>query len=200
MLDNKDIEIIKKEVESLIKQDKIVVEKKNKGKFTDFFLENSRKSFDFASVLMEISTSQKIQETLGYPNFDGNLWTINASYYSMFYMVRALLESSGIKIRSDSFTQSIHQMTFQALIYFFYINRRLERRLIEDFQEAIEESGEILGKEKAKKLVEEYKSEKEKRNIFTYELGQIAMQNKAETSIKRAKSFNQEIKKIIKLN
>ena len=200
MLDNKEIEIIRREVENLIKQDKITINKSSKGKFTDFFLENARKSFDSAKVLMEISTSQKLQETLGYPNFDGSLWTINASYYSMFYIVRALLESSRIKIKSDSSTQSIHQMTFQALIYFFYINKRLEKRLIEDFQEAIKESGEILGKEKAKKLVEEYKSEKEKRSMFTYELGQIAMQNKAKTSIDRAKFFNQEIRKIINLN
>ncbi len=199
MLDNKELEIIKKEIENLIQQEKIIVEKNSKGKFTDFFLENSRKSFDSARVLMDLSINPKLQETLGYSNFDGSLWTINASYYSMFYMVRGLLENFGIKIKSDSNTQSIHQMVFQALIYFFYMNKRLERKLIEDFHEAIQESSEILGKEKAKKLVEEYKSEKDKRGIFTYELGQIAMQNKAETSIKRAKFFNQEIRKMIKL-
>ena len=197
MLDNKEIEIIKKEIESLVKQDKIIIEKNKPGKFTSFFLDNSRKSFDSAKVLMDISTNLKLQEELGYPNFDGNLWTINASYYSMFYMVRGLLESSGIKIKSDSATQSIHQIVFQSLVYFFYMNKRLEKKLIEDFHEAILESGEILGKEKAKKLVEDYKSEKDKRGIFTYELGQIAMQNKAKTSLERAKLFNQEIRKII---
>lgn len=199
MLDNKELEIIKKEIGRLIKQDKIIVEKTNKSKFTDFFLANSKKSFDSAKVLKDISDDSKLQETLGYPNFDGSLWTINASYYSMFYMARALLESSGIKIKSDSSTQSIHQIVFQALVYFFYINKRLEKKLIEDFREAIQESGEILGKEKAKKLVEEYKSEKDKRGIFTYELGQIAMQNKAKTSLERAKFFNQEIRKLIEL-
>ena len=199
MLDNKEIEIIKKEIESLVKQDKIIIEKNKPGKFTSFFLDNSRKSFDSAKVLMDISTNLKLQEELGYPNFDGNLWTINASYYSMFYMVRGLLESSGIKIKSDSATQSIHQIVFQSLVYFFYMNKRLEKKLIEDFHEAILESGEILGKEKAKKLVEDYKSEKDKRGIFTYELGQIAMQNKAKTSLERAKLFNQEIRKMIKL-
>ena len=79
------------------------------------------------------------------------------------------------------------------------INKKLERKLIEDFHEAVQESSEILGSEKAKKLIEEYKSEKDKRNLFTYELGQIAMQNKAKTSLERAKFFNQEIKKLIKL-
>ena len=199
MLDNKELEIIKKEIDNLIKQDKIIVEKTSKPKFTGFFLTNSKRSFDSAKVLKDISDDSKLQETLGYPNFDGSLWTINASYYSMFYMARALLENSGIKVKSDSSTQSIHQMVFQALVYFFYINKRLERKLIEDFREAIQESSEILGKEKAKKLVEEYKSEKDKRGIFTYELGQIAMQNKAKTSLERAKFFNQEIRKLIEL-
>jgi hypothetical protein len=114
-------------------------------------------------------------------------------------MARALLENNGIKLKTDSSTQSIHQITFQALVYFFYMNKKLERRLIEDFQEASQESGEILGKEKAKRLIEEYESEKEKRGRFTYELGQTAMQNKAKTSLERARFFNQEIKKILEL-
>ena len=91
MLDNKDLDKIKREIENLINQNKIIVEKNTKGKFTDFFLENSRKSFDSAKALMDISTNQKLQETLGYSNFDGSLWVINSSYYSMFYIARGLL-------------------------------------------------------------------------------------------------------------
>lgn len=197
MPENKELEIVKKEIENLISQGKIIVNKNEKDRFSKFFLENSKKSFDSAKILMEASTNKKLQEELGYPEFDGSLWVINSSYYSMFYMVRALLENSGIKIKSDSTTQSIHQIVFQSLVYFFYMNKRLEKKLIDDFQEAITESGEILGKEKANKLIEEYKSEKEKRGIFTYELGQIAMQGKAKTSLERARFFNQEIKKIL---
>ena len=118
----------------------------------------------------------------------------------MFYMARALLESTGVKIKSDSSIQSIHQIIFQCLVYFFYLNKKLEKKLIEDFQEASEESGEILGKEKAKRLIEDYASEKDKRGIFTYNLGQIAMQGKAKTSLERARLFNQEIHKLINLS
>ena len=197
MLEDKELDIIKSNVEKLMKEDKIIINKQEKGRFTSFFLENSRKSFDSAKLLMEVSNKQELQEKLGYPDFDGYLWVINSSYYSMFYMVRALLESAGVKIKTDTSIQSIHQLTFQALVYFFYMNKRLEKKLIEDFQEASEESGESLGKEKAKKLMEEYEFEKEKRGIFTYELGQIAMQGKAKTSLERARFFNQEIKKIL---
>ena len=47
--------------------------------------------------------------------------------------------------------------------------------------------------------MEEYKSEKEKRAMFTYDPGQIAMQGKAKTSLERARLFNQEIRKLIDL-
>jgi len=67
MLDNKEIEIIKKEVENLVKQEKIIIEKNNHGKFTNFFLDNSKKSFDSTKLLMEISTNSKLQETMGLP-------------------------------------------------------------------------------------------------------------------------------------
>ncbi|MEK6906001.1 MAG: hypothetical protein AABW81_00075 [Nanoarchaeota archaeon] len=199
MLDNKELNIIKRNIENLTKEEKIVIDKKNKGKFTNFFLENSKKSFDSAKLLMEVSLNQKLKDNLGYSNFEGYLWVINSSYYSMFYMARALLENVGIKIKSDSSTQSIHLLTFYALVYFFYMNKKLEKKLVDDFHEASEESGEILGKEKAKKLIGDYELEKQKRDIFTYEIGQIAMQNKAKTSLERAKFFNQEIKKMLGL-
>ncbi|MBS3137947.1 hypothetical protein J4232_05925 [Candidatus Woesearchaeota archaeon] len=51
--------------------------------------------------------------------------------------------------------------------------------------------------EKAKELIEEYYSEKEKRARFTYELRTVALENKAETSLKKARRFNEEIRKIL---
>ena len=54
-----------------------------------------------------------------------------------------------------------------------------------------------MGKEKAKTLVEDYFSEREKRSRFTYEMGEIAMPNKAQTSLDRARRFNETIRKMI---
>ena len=50
-----------------------------------------------------------------------------------------------------------------------------------------------------KELIEDYFYEKKKRGTFTYEMGAIAMQNKAQTSLERAKRFNEEIRKIIEI-
>ncbi len=131
---------------------------------------------------------------MGFSSFNGFLWVINSSYYSMFYMARALLESIGVKIKTD---ESIHFQVFNALVYYFYSNGKLERHFIEELQNAGDEASQILGKEKAKEVVSDYSSEKEKRAKFTYEMGEIALKNKAETSLNRAKKFNEEIRKIL---
>ncbi|MEK6823987.1 MAG: hypothetical protein AABY06_03030 [Nanoarchaeota archaeon] len=177
------------------------------SKYVDFFIKNAKDSLDSAKVLFDISTNEKTKNTLGMPNFNGFLWVINSSYYSMFYMARALLESIGVKIKAE---ESVHFLVFNALVYYFYSNGKLEKHFIEDFENAQEESSEILGREKvnskfpsqaqekAKEIINDYSNEKEKRARFTYEIGEIAMKSKAETSLNRAKKFNEEIRKILK--
>ena len=193
MIDEKKL----KEAESRVKhyiRDGIIKTKQEK-EFTDFFLTNAEKSLNAANALFDLSTDKDMQEKTGYINFDGFLWAVNASYYSMFYMARALLENEGIKIKSDL---SIHALTFDTMINFFYLNGKLQKRLIEDFAEAKEDANELLGKQKAGQLVEDYFWEKRKRATFTYNTNEIVIKTKAKTSIDRAKLFNQEIRKIIR--
>lgn len=193
MIDEKKL----KEAESRVKhylRDGDIVTKQQK-EFVDFFLTNAKKSLRAANALYDLSTDTDMQQKTGYINFDGFLWVVNASYYSMFYMARALLEHEGIKIKSDL---SIHLVTFDAVINFFYLNGKLQKRFIEDFAEAKEEASEILGKQKADSLIEDYFWEKGKRAIFTYNTKEIVIKAKAKTSIERAIKFNQAIKEIIK--
>lgn len=192
MLDEKNIGEIKRNSERMIREGSII--KENEGRFADFFLNNSRNSFDSAKLLLEVSRNKELKNSLGFPEFNGYLWAINASYYSMFYMARALLEKNGIKIKKD---ESVHSIVFNAFVYYFFITGRIEKRLVEEFNDAGEEASILLGKEKAKMIVEDYFNEKEKRGRFTYEMGEIAMQNKAETSLERARKFNEELRKMI---
>lgn len=193
MLDEKKIQESKKRIEQLLKTGEIV--KESKGKFSDFFLSNAKNSFDAAQLLFNVSTKNELKKATGFPDFNGHLWVVNASYYSMFYMARALLENSGVKMKTD---HSVHIVTFDALVNYFYATGKIEKQTIEEFQEAGAEAYETLGKEKAKAMIEEYLSERDKRNRFTYEMGEIAMQNKAKTSLDRAKRFNETIRKIIR--
>ncbi len=167
---------------------------KQPKEFIDFFLNNSENSLNSARCLYDLSTNQDYQRQTGYVGLKGFLWVINASYYSMFYMARALLAKEGIKLRSDL---SIHSLTFDALVHFFYVNNKLQKQLFKLYAEAQEESAEILGRQRADELIEGYSYEKEKRSTLTYETGEYALQNKAKTSLDRATTFTKEIKKIL---
>ena len=160
----------------------------------DFFMTNSADSLTTAKLLFDVSVNQDLQKTTGYLKFKGFLWVINSAYYSMFYAARALLEKSGVKIKSE---RSIHLLTFDALVYYFYLTGKLQKSLIEDYAEGKEESNELLGKEKADDLIASYYYERKKRSQFTYETGELAMQSKAKTSLERAEAFNREISKVI---
>lgn len=162
-----------------------IIETKGKAEDVDFFLNNAENSLQTAKSVLAHTRNG---------DYDGSLWVINAGYYSMFYTVRALLESAGIKLKADL---SVHALTFDALVNFFYLNGKLEKRLFEVFAEAHEEATELLGKQKADGLVQEYFWERKKRGIFTYETTEVAMQSQAETSYNRALKFNAEIRAII---
>ena len=151
MLDNKKIEELQKRVKNHI-QNRVIQTKGNK-EFVEFFLTNAHNSLNAAKLLFDVSTKDKLQEDIGYLNFDGFLWVINASYYSMFYMARALLESEGIKIKTEL---SIHSLTFDILVYYFYLTGKLQKKLIDFFVESQEEAAEILSQEIAHELIEDY--------------------------------------------
>lgn len=192
LLDEKKLKEIENRIKQYISEDTIKL--KEKQEHVDFFLKNSENSRDSAKALFELSTDADKQEYFGFTSFNGLLWVVNASYYSMFYMARALLENEGIKIKSDL---SIHGITFDCLIKFFYLNGRLQKKLIESFIKAKEDAAELLGKQKADKLVEEYYFEKKKRAAFTYETTEIVIRTRAETSLKRATEFSEEIRNMI---
>lgn len=192
MLDNKKLEQIKKRIKRFL--DEGIISKKKNDLYVNFFLENSINSLETADALFKLSTELSSSEKLGFVNFNGFLWVINASYYSMFYLARALIEKNKLKLNTE---QSIHALTFDVLVYFFFLTGRLKRILIDDLEYAKDEATQLLGQKKAEELINSYMSEKSKRAEFTYETGKRAMEAKAKTSLERAKRFNQEIRKII---
>ncbi len=195
MLEEKRLKEAEKRVKQYLAEG--IINTKRKPEHTAFFLKNSDDSLDSAKALFEISTESEKQKLLGFTSFNGLLWTVNASYYSMFYMTRALLENEGIKIKTDL---SVHAVTFDTMVSYFYLTGKLQKELLKDFIEAKEDAAELLGKQKADELIEEYFFEKKKRGTFTYEMGEILVTSKAKTSLERAQKFRREIKKIIEKN
>jgi uncharacterized protein (UPF0332 family) len=187
-----------KEIANRIKKflDNEIILTKQKKEHINFFLTNAKNSIETAQTIFDISTNKDFQNYTGHEDLNGFLWVINASYYSMFYTARALIENDGIKLKPEF---SIHSLTFDVLVHFFYSNNKLQKQLLKDFVEAQDEAESILGNNnnKANNLIENYFWEKQKRANLTYETGEIAIKSKAETSLKRAKLFNEEIRKIV---
>ncbi len=158
-MDEKQRKQVEYRVKNFLKEGSI----KTKGnkKFAQFFLKNSKDSLDSANALFILSTNRDYQDYTKTHDLRGFLWVINASYYSMFYTARALLDNDGIELKNDL---SIHMLTFDALVYFFYLTGKLEKRLFEFYVEAKEEASELLGQQTADELIDTYFFEKNKRS------------------------------------
>lgn len=170
-----------------------------KTKFTNFYRKQANLSVIAADLIYEISTENASKEFHKLnQDYEGFLWVINPSYYSMFYAAQALLAYKGIRILSS---QSVHKITAHALVYFCVKNNFLAKELYEQFVQSQQEAAELLNlddfKGKAEELANKYFYEAEKRSRFTYETEEEAKQRHAHTSLQRAKEFLKEVETII---
>lgn len=202
MIEDKRLKEIEKNVPMMKNQGEFSVEDKNK-QFTKFYLENAILSLNTAKILLELSKNNNLKKNFKFisDDFESHLWVINTSYYSMFYIAGALLTKSGIKIKSEI---GIHKKTFEIFVYYFYITKKIEKKYLEDFEKAQKESQKFLGteeimltKKKAEELILCYNYEMDKRARFTYNMGDKAKENKADTSLKRAIEFYNECLEIM---
>ena len=133
--------------------------------------------------------SLQVSELL-FKNKYSNLWTLVTSYYSMYYIAKALLYEMNYKVE----TKISHKVTSDALIT--YARKKITESLIQDYEEAQDEALELAGI-KADELIESLDRERIKRERFQYSMTETIMQNKAKTSLERAKKFLTEIEKLL---
>src|SRR3989344_3509590 len=138
MLDDKKLNELKNRVKQYIIAGTISKGRSDK-EHINFFIENAKESLDTANIIYDVSTKQKLSENLGHINYKGFLWVINTSYYSMFYIARALLEKDGVKLKGDL---SIHLLTFDSLVHYFYFTGKLQKQFMEAYAEAEKEAAE----------------------------------------------------------
>jgi uncharacterized protein (UPF0332 family) len=186
-----------KEIESRVRNYLVdgVIQTKKQAEFTDFFLTHSMNFLNSAKAEYLLSTNEKESQRLGFLEYDGFIVVVNSSYYSMFHMARALLENEGIKIKTE---RSVHAVTFDALVYFFYLTKKLEKKLIEFFAMVKEESSELVGQQRATEMIQDFLYEKRKRATFTYKMGNELVEAKAKTSLDRATKFHAELKELLR--
>lgn len=109
---------------------------------------------------------------------------ISHAYYSIFYSAKAILLTKGISTSSPE----VHKKTFDAFKEHFVDTGILDVKLLEIYKKLVIRADALLGI---------FKEEKQKRGDFTYKTIPQANQEPAEDSIKNAKIFLSNIKKVI---
>lgn len=138
----------------------------------DTYLRNSQESLNSANQLFQNKTSY--------------LWIVVTSYYSMFYMACAYLYKLGYKPGDEI----IHQVVNESLIV--QGRHKIKNYILENYVEEKEKALIIVDS-----YLENYEKEKAKRASFQYQTTEEIKENKARTSLNRAKEFIELTKEIL---
>ena len=150
----------------------------------------SKASFDkhvFTVLENNSNESLSVAEIL-YKGKHSWLWVIVTSYYSMYYIANAVIYKMGYKVGE----KVPHKVTADCLIAL--VKDKLTESLIEQYEEMQQEA---LAGIKADELVQSFDYERKKRGIFQYLTNESAKEEKAKTSLERAKEFVIEMKKLV---
>lgn len=170
-----------------------------KGDFshlTEFYNITAKKSLQTADALMQISENNEMKKKLGLlDNFETYLWVITTSYYSMFYIVNALFSKHGIKLGD----KIVHKVASDAFYLYFIKNNKIAKELYNAYEEAKDQAMDLIRySEQAEKLFQDLEYERGKRHKFQYDTTENIKRSYAQTSLKRAKEFFNEISIVIK--
>jgi len=146
----------------------------------EMYIENSDLSLETAQKLLSLETS----------TYRPYLWIIVSSYYAMYYITNALLLALGYKVGE----KICHKVTNDALIVF--VRNKLRKGFIEEYEDVKEDALDLISS-KTDSLLQYFDFEREKRSKFQYKMDEQVKKSKALTSIKRAKQFAFEMKKML---
>ena len=141
---------------------------KKTGRFDNLiyetYLRNARESLNVTNQLFQNKTS--------------SLWVVVTSYYSMFYMACAYLYKLGYKPGEEI----VHQVVNESLIV--QGRHKIKNHILENYNEEKEKASMIVDN-----YLDNYERERSKRSRFQYQTTEEIKENKAKTSISRAKEF-----------
>ena len=120
------------------------------------------------------------------------IWVVVISYYSMFYIANAVLLELGYKTGE----KVVHKVTNDALIVL--VMNKLTKGLMEEYENAKVDALEIASI-KSDEIIAFYGLELDKRSRFQYNMTESIQEQKAKTSLKRARQFLLEMKKLLPL-
>ena len=118
------------------------------------------------------------------------LWVVVISYYSMFYIANAVLLNMGYKTGD----KIVHKVTSDALIVL--VMDKIKKELLEEYEDAKEDALEIASI-RSEEIMAFYSLEMNKRSRFQYDMTESIQEQKAKTSLRRAREFILEMKKLL---
>lgn len=178
MLNEKQI----KEAESNVRQylQDSMLKKQTNSTAQEMYVENCDVSLQTAQKLILLENE----------DYKPHLWIIVSSYYSMYYISNAVLLKLGYKV-GDKIS---HKVTADALVVF--VRNKLKKQLLEKYEDTKEDALELIS-QRADTIIKNLDFEREKRSKFQYQMDERVKQGKAQTSLKRAKEFVFEMKKLL---
>jgi len=119
-----------------------------------------------------------------------HIWVVVISYYSMFYIANAVLLELGYKTGE----RIVHKVTNDALIVL--VLNKIAKGLLDEYENAKVDALEIASI-KSDEIITFYSLELDKRSRFQYNMTESIQEQKANTSLKRARQFMFEMKKLL---
>ena len=171
-MDEKRIEIAEKNFRNYLNEGKIKKVDRVESMIYNTYLRNARESLNVANQLFQNKTS--------------SLWVVVTSYYSMFYMACAYLYKLGYKPG----VEIVHQVVNESLIV--QARHKIKNHLLENYSEEKEKALIIVDN-----YLDNYEREKGKRASFQYQTTEEVKENKAKTSLDRAREFLTLMEEII---
>ena len=162
--------------------------KRAKNNFANYQREGLIKKVALNKNILAILTQNSEESLIEAQKTSSALWKIVMSYYSMFYIANAVLLKNGYKVGD----QIAHKVTSDALIVL--VKEKLNKELLENYEEA---RNQALSTMKADEIIQSFEYERAKRSKFQYTTTEKAKENKAQTSINRAKEFMLAMKKLL---
>ncbi len=118
------------------------------------------------------------------------LWVVVISYYSMFYIANAVLLQLGYKTGQ----KVVHKVTNDSLIVL--VMDKIRKGLLEEYEDA-QEDALAIASIRSEEVISFYTLELDKRSRFQYDMTESIQEQKARTSLTRAKEFMLEMKKLL---
>ena len=167
----------------------------NKQEISVFYEKKSLSRLKSAKLIFNHSTEQR--------DYSDYSEVVSAAYYSMYYIVHSFLALKyQRKLREG--LRGVHAITAHLVLYYLVKTNQLSKYLYEEYINTLETVAEVDNitlndfEQEAYSYAEKYKSERNKRERFTYFVSRNAEEHHAKVSLDVAEKFINILRELIR--